>query len=1600
MEQPAVSSLPRARPGALTRIRSLALAAAPVLLLVLALGLRLYGINWDQGYLFHPDERAILMRTFDMRAPSASNLGVLLDADKSPWNPRWFPYGSFPLYLLKSVQLLLEPWHKFDLSGLRIPARGLSALADVFTVLGVYLLGRRIYCGRTALLAAALTTLAVLHIQLSHFAAFDTFLSLFVVLTFLPLMGVMQRGSLWASALAGVFLGLALASKVSAAPMFLPVGLAFLLYAFSPEGERLRLQWPAPARLKRAALGLGLMLAVCGIVLFITQPYAFLDWGRFFGDTKEQSEMVRRIRDYPYTQQYIGTPAYLYHIQQLALFGLGLPLGALAWVGLLFTIFLTLARGNKSDLLLLAWVVPYFALVGAFQVKFLRYMLPITPFLLLFTARMLLAGLDWARFHRRSMEPWAKGAIALALATSAFYALAYLSIYNRPHTAVRAANWITANVPPGAFILREHWEEGLPKLERYRVQEIPMYERDSDEKIRQVAQLVAQGDYLVFYSNRLYGTISHLPQRYPISGRYYRLLFSGQLGYDLVHFEASYPSLPGIALSDDTLTRPRLPAPGTLSSYKPAPVTLNLGYADESFSVYDHPKVLVFQKVRPLPAERIRELLLAGAGEPTMQGNAMLTPSEWAAQRSGGTWSEIIHPQSLPARLPVLSWLVLLYLATLAVLPLALVLLRGLPDRGYLLAKPLGLLLTAYIPWLLASLKWLPFGRMSIFLGLAALLLLSLVLWLRNRRELGAWLRRRWPLVLVWEGVFLAAFLGFLMLRMANPDLWHPFRGGEKPMDLAYLSGVLRSTYMPPYDPWLAGGFINYYYFGQFMVATLIKATGIPPEIAYNLAVPLFFALAFCTAFSIVYNLAEGFRRAQTPAQPQATDTPRGYAPSGTPTFLGGVSLSPLLAGLAAGLFVVVLGNLGGAVQLLQGALRSVVQDVPFPPFDFWRSTRMMPPDPPGFEITEFPFFTFLFADLHAHLMAIPLTLLSVGLSLNALLLARSRAGWRIYLPALALLALALGALPATNIWDYPVYLGLALGAVIAAESLRGASPFEALLMRVLVLGGLLVALSILFFYPYHARLFTAYKGIVRSETQTAFPQYLAIHGLFLFLVISLLLYEARVALQRGKRRQGIAPDGAPPRRPSRLGTLSAIEAAEQLVGYPLPRTGALDGLRQALGDVRSSLKLPLPGTLAPLLGSAAVLAAVWLAVAVAGYTTVTFLLALLALAGILVLHRLRQRDAATPFTAFALLLAGAAFVIGITVDLVTLRGDIGRMNTVFKLYLQGWLLIAMAAAFALWRLTLGRARSSEETVPAAREEAARQAEPSLASSAMRSATAEVSALRSNPYDQPVTPAGPGPGQGSPGAGGAGPQAGGPQARWMRTAQGAEGGLPSAPWTGPDGAAGASAQTRRPASLLRRAWIAVAIILVLSAAVYPLLGTRARLQDRFLLLPRTLNGMAYMQQATYGDDRGIVELRWDYDAIQWLRGNVKGSPVIVEGLTPLYRWGSRVSIYTGLPAVVGWGWHQTQQRCGLGNCQFVDQRLRDVDSLYTTPDPALAMSLLRKYQVEYVYVGETEARYYPAAGLEKFARMAQAGQLQVVYENPKVHIYQVAAGGG
>ncbi|MDP6513730.1 MAG: DUF2298 domain-containing protein, partial [SAR202 cluster bacterium] len=782
---------------------------------------------------------------------------------------------------------------------------------------------------------------------------------------------------------------------------------------------------------------------------------------------------------------------------------------------------------------------------------------------------------------------------------------------------------------------------------------------------------------------------------------------------------------------------------------------------------------------------------------------------------------------------------------------------RPLPDRGWLFAKALGLLLVGLVVWLLASLQWMDFSRASVSVAVVALFIVSALIVARQRDAIKEFLIQHWKALTIAEVVFIAAFLAFLVVRMANPDLWHPYRGGEKPMDFAYLNAVLKSTSMPPYDPWFGGGYINYYYWGQFLVATLIHATGISPDIAINLAVPMFFALTFGAAYSLVYNLAEGTRRRLQSS-------------------VGGFHVSPILAGLAGGLFVAVLGNLDGAVQLVEGIWRAVVEGAPAGEFDFWRSSRMMPPDPPGNEITEFPFFTFLFSDPHAHLMALPFTVLSLGVSLAVVLGAVSRKGedegWGVSeMVRLVILGVAVGSLRLLNTWDYPTYLLIAAGAVGIGEILANGGINLVVAFRAGAKAAIVFLAGYVAFLPYLLSYETFFNSVQSTTNTTVLWQFLMITGVFVFIIGSYYLWELREALRIVGRQV-------------RVWTVAMVDSvSEDAEVQPAARGSAQVGAGVGLLMVGGALAL-----------------AYLVTAIVSGFSGGTIIFAALMVLLIVVVgvRSIARQGPDTAQVAFISLLVGAAFLLVVGLDFVRVEGDIDRMNSIFKFYLQVWVLMAVGSAYLLWRIFHLRA-----------------------------------------FRQ-------------------------------------------------------SSENRRRGGMLRYAWMGGLTVLILSASVYPVMGTQDRLRDRFEgnVTSLTLDGAAYIEGQTYRDAEGNVDLEADFEGIQWLRDNIAGSPIILEANTPTYRWGGRVSIYTGLPSVVGWQWHQEQQRWDYR--PDVGRRINDVRDIYNATDTFEALELLKKHNVQYVYLGQLERFYYEEDGIAKF-NDSMSPYLETVFTSANVTVYRV-----
>lgn len=402
-------------------------------LFLLAFGLRLVGLDFDQGHFFHPDERAI------------GDAITRLSFRPVQLNPHFFAYGSFPFYVTRAAASALAAVTRrpslASYDGVIHLGRFLSAFWGALTCVLVALLGRRWSGEAAGLLAGFLLAVSVLHVQTSHYAATDVALTFMVLLALACSVRLAERGRARDALLAGAATGLALATKASAAPLLLPLALAAFL------SVRASRRWGRGAVL--AALGGAAALA--GFAL--GEPYAFLDFREFWRSVSEQGAMVRHAGLLPFTNQYVGVPHFLYEGKELVLWTLGplLGLAALCAAGARLASF---RRFAPRDWVVASFFVPYVLITCTFQVKFPRYLLPVYPILALWTAAWLTERAASGRAGRVLRAAVAAGA--------ALWTFAFLAIYTRPHSAVTASRWFHENVPEKTRILEQDWDEGFP----------------------------------------------------------------------------------------------------------------------------------------------------------------------------------------------------------------------------------------------------------------------------------------------------------------------------------------------------------------------------------------------------------------------------------------------------------------------------------------------------------------------------------------------------------------------------------------------------------------------------------------------------------------------------------------------------------------------------------------------------------------------------------------------------------------------------------------------------------------------------------------------------------------------------------------------------------------------------------------------------------------------------------------------------------------------------------------------------------------------------------------------------------------------------------
>lgn len=1627
----------------------------PILLVLLVGGyFRFTGLDWDANHHLHPDER-FLTSVATALQPVYDPISYLKTSESTlnPYNANYgfFVYGNFPMTFVRmSAQALTDFCSGFDelcaytytaYDGVHLVGRFFSGFVDLVSVLFIFLIGRRLYDWRVGFLGALLLAMAVMPIQQSHFFTMDNWAAALTTVTMYMAVRASEAGHKkrwWV--LFGLFLGLAVASRINMAPLALMAGVAGLVWLARRSGGGNLWAYvqtvAGSADLQRIVLG-GLLAAFVSIVAVrLAQPYAFADSAiaaeeaivlgeepspivvalkgivgfnpQFVSNMEEIQGQQSPEASFPPALQWTDRTALLFPFTNMVLYGMGVAAGVMAWVGFVWAL-LGVVRtrpGYLAHILPLTWTALYFVFMGTRWVKSIRYFLPIYPFLLLLGGWALVEL--WKRADVNVAKRVAAGALAVVVVGYTFFwANTFLQIYRQPVTRMAASEWMFEHVPSGATLLyettdgtarelqlplkgftfqsgglpvnlnfklaepgrvtairfnylsdpdsnddsetlsiqlnspsgntlaaaqqtlllgateqavtipldsipitadenftlvaqagpggditadtsrivNEHWDDLLPvglngrnSYSSYYTEveggQRPVTWPDNNpEKLGLMLAWIEEADYIALSSQRALWSTPRLPLTYPLQTQYYDSLFSGELGFELVsqfhadlHIGPLYISDTGGEISWGAPPDIGWPPPGDLA-------------AEEAFSVYDHPPVWIFKKTEAYDPIRVATILagvdttqvvVMNPGQATNAPNAMqLSEQAQAIQQNNGTFSEIFDLDGLLNRsltLTTVVWWLMVVLLGWVFFPITYTVFRGLPTRGYALSRILSLLLISYFGWILASLSLLPNTRTVLTFGLALFGILSLWLFVRQAPQIARFVRSHLAYIGVVELIGVTLFAASLLIRLGNPDVWDVIWGGEKPMDLSYFNAVLKSTTFPPYDPWYAGGYINYYYYGFVYVGSLTKLLGIVPTTAYNLIIPMLFSFTGLGVFGLAYNLVVGLVQNQK-------------------SRIQNVNKRALLAGFTALTLCVLLGNLAQVgvmldawertsdstintgiegldrvARMIDGATDIVFTDrtAAIGTGDwFWTATRAINITPgEAAPITEFPFFTFLYADLHAHMIALPLAILALGWAVSLVMGARNvsrrnRAGLR-DLPGLPIVqtvliwfvgSLAIGVLRPANTWDWPTYLFLGLLAVVYAVYVAHGRVSWQMLGQAGMQVVLLAGLSALLFWPYISNYGTGYESVgLWQGSYTNLTNYLSIYGLFLFLIVTYLARELR-AWTRGWTEEGLVKW----RRFARPVLLT-------LIAYPF----------------------------------------IILFLMARGYWIAPLVLTLIVMAGLLGL-----RPGISTARRIPLILTASALGLTLIVEIVVLEGDIGRMNTVFKFYMQVWVMLSIVGGVAMASIW-----------PALRRE------------------------------------------------------------WGQRK--------------------------------RVVWQVALALLVAAAATYPLLATRAKWQTRMSAdAPITLDGVAFMANTSYGDTAldgspQNIPLVHEADAIAWMQRNIEGSPVIVEahGGNPYRSIQARVAMYTGLPTIIGWDWHQRQQRASVPDT-LVWSRVNDVSSLYNTTDSAEALRILDKYGVKYIYAGQLEWTYYSPQGMQKFDMMVEMGYLVEVFRNAGVSIYEV-----
>ncbi len=537
------------------------------LLLVLALGggfLRFYKLDWGEGYFFHPDEYHIAASVDQLSFPQQMN-------------PHFFSYGTFITYLIYFSRTLLGVFNSRFLSLNPILfGRFYSALFSTLTIPIGFLISQKLFKNRFySYLATLLVAFQPGLIQQGHFATPESLLAFMLLVSLYFGLSWLEKNRLSLLYFAAIFLGLALGTKIVSLT-FLPILLLFPWLKM-----RLKLIKKPIYLIKLIILPLLIVFST----FFFVFPFSLLDWQDFCHSMNYEIGVGRGKPVVFYTRQFINTSPIIFQLQKILPFALGpglLILGILGLTTIIIEIIQTLFKKQTINtrllIILLAFSLYFFPNVFLFA-KWTRFIAPTFPFFALFTSH----------FLSKMKNKFLLTICYLLLVTCFFWMPMFFSIYLRPDVRISATTWLNQHLSSRSFILTESGNMlEVPLQGALQKRSFDFYHLEESQNLQsEFPSLLVKADYFIIQSRRIFLNHQRLSQQFPKTSRFYDLLFSDQLGFKKIKEFNAYPKL--------EIGNWKLEIPDEVG--------------EETWSVFDHPVIRIYKKVKPLSSQDYESLL-------------------------------------------------------------------------------------------------------------------------------------------------------------------------------------------------------------------------------------------------------------------------------------------------------------------------------------------------------------------------------------------------------------------------------------------------------------------------------------------------------------------------------------------------------------------------------------------------------------------------------------------------------------------------------------------------------------------------------------------------------------------------------------------------------------------------------------------------------------------------------------------------------------------------------------------------------------------------------------------------------------------------------